>query len=265
MRPIFSLILTIFIKLVLSNTVFAVQTMPLNTGYNHSPLVDAVYPITPATQDNYWIRYGSGYPPLSPAAAAPSWAINHVGAPWIAPPVGSNSTWINATNTWASPLGTSPDYPSYYIYRKCFCLLPGFNNARMRFQVRADDSVAIWFNNFGNQILPTSTGNWGSGQPYQVNVETGFRVGRNCLYVLIGDVGTYAGFNLWGAVQANGLLPTPSFGTSGPGNQGVFQPCNCQNGPAGIMKKDAEDNDSKIVEQIMKSVSIKTKGTNEKK
>lgn len=238
----------ILIATVLSNAVFAIQTVRLNTGYNHALSVDAPY--SPTTQDNYWIRIGSGFPALSPAVA-PAWAINRpAGSVWL-PPF-PNSTWINAANSSASLAGVNQNNPGYQVYRKCFCLQKGFNKANMRFQVRADDSVAIFFNNYGNQILPTSAGNWGSGNPYFVNVDQGFKVGRNCIYVLVGDVGSYAGFNLEGTVSANGLLPTPSFGISGNQNQGTFEPCGCESGPAGLMKN-SEENDSEIAEKILES------------
>lgn len=244
-------ILTIF---AVCNSAFATQTVPLNTGYNHALTVDAPYAPLP-NQDNYWIRIGSGFPALSPSVA-PAFAISPAFG-WL-PPF-PNSTWINATNSSISIPGVNPNNPGYQVYRKCFCLRPGFNQARMQFRVRADDSVTIFFNNYGNQVLQGNLSNWGGGNPYSVNVDSGFKVGRNCLFVLVGDnLGGNAGFNLAGNVQANGLLPTPSFGIQGQNNQGTFEPCGCEQGPAGAqLQKKMVDDDEQAVREIVKFAEMK--------
>lgn len=241
-----NIIIVILISLTVSNSILATQTVKLNTGYNHSLIVDAPYTPIP-TQDNYWIKVWS----TSGGAPAPSWAVPQA-PPWFGTLPGSN--WINVQNSNASTPGTNQNNPAYHLYRKCFCLLPGYNQASMNLSFRVDDAVGIWFNS--SWIFGFSPGNWWRQNPYNPpTITSGFKVGRNCIYVLIGDVGTYTGFDLVGNVTANGLLPTPAFGTAG-----TFQPCGCGgSGPAmigagqGMKTTDGED-DSKIIEEIVKSV-----------
>jgi hypothetical protein len=242
-----NLMVAILILTIASNSVLATQTVKLNTGYNHSLLVDAPYaPIPPATQDNYWIRVWSTY---YGGVKAPAWAVP-VASPWF-PTVLPGSNWINAQNSNASTPGTLPTNPAYHLYRKCFCLLQGFNQATMNFSFRADDGVAVWFN--GSWVVPFSAGNWNLPNPYTKNVTSGFTTGRNCIYVLIGDRGTYTGFDLAGNVTANGLLPTPAFGVGA-----TFQPCGCgvpspANGQQ-TMKINDNGDDTQVIEEIVKSV-----------
>jgi hypothetical protein len=249
-----NLIVAILILITVTNSVLATQTVKLNTGYNHSLIVDAPY--TPTTQDNYWIKVWS----TSGSFPAPSWAVPIGTAPWWTP-VLSDSNWINVQNNNGSTYPTSVSSPSYHLYRKCFCLHQGFNNASMKFDFRADDGVAVWFNS--SWLFGFSAGNWAASTPYTIpSVTSGFKVGRNCVYVLIGDVGTYTGFNLAGNVTANGLLPTPAFGTAG-----TFQPCGCGGGGplAGgqTMKTVDNEDDTKVIEEIVKSVKSNQKTNTE--
>ena len=244
-----NLVVAVLILTMATSSVMATQTLKLNTGYNHSLIVDAAYtPIPPATQDNYWIKVWS----TAPGFPAPSWAIP-VSPAWFPTPL-PDSNWINVQNSNASTYPSNSTTPGYHIYRKCFCLQQGFKNATMNLDFRADDGVAIWFNS--TWIQPFTAGNWWQSTPYTKTVNSGFRVGRNCMFVLIGDIGTYTGFNLAGSVTANGLLQTPAFGTAG-----TFQPCGC-GGPAGgqaMRIGEDGDDDKKIIEEIVKSVKSNEK------
>src|SRR5690348_14588763 len=105
-------------------TVVNVTTVRLNTGYNYwtsavNTPVPPVYPNPSITPDNNWINIAS-YPPTTPATGS-SFLIYPV-LPWL--PALGLSSWINARNTYASVLG--PDGRAYTIFRKCFCLQPGW-------------------------------------------------------------------------------------------------------------------------------------------
>ncbi|HEX7241085.1 MAG TPA: hypothetical protein VF263_12505 [Longimicrobiaceae bacterium] len=183
--------------------------VPLNTGYNHAVFT----PYGPAgipsvIKDNYWINIAS-YPPTAPPVA-PSWVLP-VSPSWV--PAFPNTRWIGARNTTSSPPGTSVQNPAYSIFRKCFCLLPNFKNASLKFQVRADDQIQVWFNTVLNVALPPTVGNW-SGSPLssKPSAPNWFRVGMNCIYVLVEDTGGHMGFDMAGTIQADGLSPLPAFG-----------------------------------------------------
>jgi hypothetical protein len=104
--------------------------------------------------------------------------------------------------------------PGYTIFRKCFCLLPNFKNASLKFNVRSDDAIQVWFNTQTNVALPPHPGNHAAATPWssQASNPKWFRVGRNCIYVLLEDVGGFMGFDLVGTIQAEGLMPLPASG-----------------------------------------------------
>ena len=239
-----NLIATLATMLLLST--LATGQVILNTGYNHSSF--SPYP-PPApvstTQDQYWINIAS-YPTLP---TAPAWVIQKAGG-WALPFAATN--WIGPRNTYASASGVNPNNPGYSIFRKCFCLLPGYNNVKLDLkQLRADDTVQVWLNSQLNQVLAPSWGNF-SGTPLSASTASGFRVGPNCVYVLVEDIyGGAMGFDLEGSVTGNGVMPVPAAGV----NQS-FEPCPCRAGPTvgpdpRRTEKNADD-DQQIVNACMK-------------
>ena len=242
------------------NAASASTTLPLNTGYNHS--VFAPYAV--GAQDNYWINIASypsaAYPPLP----APSWVVSPVGGWWTGPFPPPGGGWINGRNTSASAPGVDASNPGYTIFRKCFCLLPGFKEARLRFTARADNSLQVWLNTQLNQVLAPSVGNFGPGSPpLSAGTEKGFRTGKNCVYALVEDQGGAMGFFMEGHVTAVGLLPTPAAGAAQ-----SFAPCSCQSGltvgPATAVTRDGavalgrerapavEEDEQQVIDAIVK-------------
>jgi len=190
----------------------AATTVPLNTGYNHQ----VFWPYAPVTilpssiADNYWINIAS-HPTTNPAIG-PSWVLP-VAPPW-APPF-PQTHWISAWKTFLSPSGTMQSHPAYTIFRKCFCLSPNFKNASLSFRVRADDNIQVWFNTILNVALPPTIGNWPPNLQPRASLPSApnwFRVGRNCIYVLLEDTGGHMGFDMVGSIQADGLAEQPAFG-----------------------------------------------------
>lgn len=221
--------LLILLTLALGVPSFA-GTLPLNTGYDYS----SWNTYAAGANDNYWIRIAS-YPPVMPTPVGPSWAVAYNGnfATWLPPmagPTGIPSMWINAFgNTNASPAGASAQNPAYAIYRKCFCLQPGFSNANIRGSVRSDEAIQIWLNSMLNTVLPVSPININNtnGPPYQISYtnQSAFRSGKNCLYVLVEDTGSHTGFDLAANLTANNVTPLIA---TGPGMS--FEPCSCGHG-----------------------------------
>ncbi len=241
-----NLIAVLATVLLASNLTLATTTLKLNTGYNHSGF--SAYPAVTGTPDNYWINIAS-YPTTSPPVG-PSFVLNILGTPWL-PPF-STTNWIGPRPTAASAPGTSPDNPAYTIFRKCFCLLPGYKEAKLTIsRVRADDTIQVWLNSQVNQVIGPSWGNWSWGTPLSGSTKQGFRVGKNCLYVLVEDFRGHMGFDLLGDVTADGLLPMPAAGTSQ-----SFEPCACRQGPAGLADRrsvmDVDDDDQSVSREIVK-------------
>ncbi|HEU0133731.1 MAG TPA: hypothetical protein VFR28_02830 [Allosphingosinicella sp.] len=205
-----------------SSTALGQTTLPLNTGFDNSNFT--VYPLptgSGSVSDNYWIKVASSHPP----GPAPAFVINP--HPAWQPPLsggGFGSQWISST----SPNGTSPSGQlNYAIYRKCFCLMPGYKQAQMSFKILGDDMIGVWLNSIGGNILPIQGGAF-SGPAINGAAYAGqFRTGRNCLYVLVVDTGSVVtGFDLAGTVSAYGLMPMASAGAAA-----SFKPCTCE-GPA---------------------------------
>jgi hypothetical protein len=108
--------------------------------------------------------------------------------------------------------------------------MPNFQNPRIQFSIRSDDSVQVWLNTQTTTLLAPSPANFGNAaySPPPFTDASKFRVGRNCIYVLVEDVGNIYGFDLVGNVSALGVMPT-----AGAGTEVSFAPCSCSSGPAG--------------------------------
>jgi hypothetical protein len=182
----------------------------------------------------------------------PAWILKRVNPTWA--PAFANTNWIGARNRAISPAGTTPDNPAHTLFRKCFCLLPGYKEAKLTItSARADDTIQVFLNSQLNQVIAPSWGNW-NGTPLTGATKQGFRVGRNCLYVLVEDFTGHMGFDLVGDVTAYGLLPTPAAGTAGTS----FKPCTCDSGPVGHAGRNNEvntvsdDDDRQVIQGIVK-------------
>jgi hypothetical protein len=241
------------------------QSLPLNTGYNYSNFSLAPQPPggTSTVQDNYWIKIASYEPPATTMTVAPAWVLPAAPPPpWAAPlavTVGSSpigSRWIGPRPVAASPPGSNQQNPAYSIFRKCFCLMPGYQGAQLSFQVRADDSVQVWLNSVTNTLVGPVSGsfngiprNGGTSNPAH------FQTWRNCLYVLVEDnLGGQMGFDLAGVVSAIGLMPV-----AGAGTNASFAPCQCGGGPvpagataAASRRASDPDDDSAVVQAIVR-------------
>lgn len=240
--------------------------LSLNTGFNNGTFVPYATPAgtTSTIHDNYWIKIASYEPPAPGATIARAWVLNISGTPW-APPL-PNSRWIGPMNSTLGPLGGNPLNPSYSIFRKCFCLLAGFQNPQLNFQIRADDNVQVWLNTVTNTLVGPATGNLGLSTPPRsggTNNPHQFQVGRNCIYVLLEDYyGGHMGFNLAGSVSAAGLMPM-----AGAGPNSTFEPCQCPSSqpgsavPTGADTPSASvtgaDHDSTVVASIIRFVEAR--------
>ncbi len=245
---------TIIAVFAFTNVVNA-TTVPLNTGYDYwfSAVYTPAPPVFPnpsTTQDNYWINIAS-YPTTTPATGS-SFLI-YPASVWQ--PALGLSSWISARNTNASVLG--PDGRAYTIFRKCFCLRPGWSQAQISFKVRADDTIQIWLNSQLNTLLPASWGNWnGAALSGGTTNQSFFHTGLNCAYALVEDFVGNMGFDLDGTVSANGLLPTIA---QSPNIS--FAPCSCATGPGGSQTSTtvlAEER--RVMEEIVKIADARRTG-----
>jgi hypothetical protein len=129
-------------------------------------------------------------------------------------------------------------------------LQPNFQKAKLTIpKVRADDTIQIWLNSQTNQVIAPAWGNW-NPQPLSGSTTQGFRVGKNCVYVLVEDFHGHMGFDLLGDITAYGLLPMPAAGTGQ-----SFEPCACGHGPAGLATRQSamsDDDDQPVIQAIIK-------------
>jgi len=254
--------------LAFSNLARGQQTLPLNTGYNHSVPAPYLTVVTSTStrQDMYWINLQS-YPGTTPPTG-PSWVLKHT-PPWA--PVMSNSfgvsSWIGARNTVAGG-GSTANNPGYTIFRKCYCLLPGFNQASLSFKVLADDRATFWLNSITNPLGTVSGNLYGPPFSGSTTNQNYFRAGRNCFTFCL-RIRWIHGIDLAGEIKANGLLPTVG---SWNGREISFEPCPCSSGPgpAGNLKSaniaaQAGETDQQMINEIVKFAEARraTKGRGE--
>jgi hypothetical protein len=245
MRKIHLIAATGFVWFGLADQAVATTVVPLNTGFNHA--TGSVYPI--GARDDYWINIASSLP-TNPAADR-TWTIPVSGS-WQ--PSLPGSTWISARNTISSNVDPVTKM-GYTIFRKCFCMM-SFSQAQMSFRTRADDNITIWLNTTLSTLVAPIQGAFGSPTPRQGGTtdQSKFKVGVNCLYALVEDVGGYMGFDLAGNVSAFGLMPMPASGTDV-----SFKPCGCDfvSHPGGqpgapAQRAASEFNDREVVDAIIK-------------
>lgn len=205
-----------------SSAALGQTTLPLNTGFDHSNFTVYLQPSgSGSVTDNYWIKVAGSHPPPT----MPAFVINPHSA-WQQPMNGGGfgSQWISTT----TPSGASPSNQiNFAVYRKCFCLMPGYKQAQMNFKIVGDDMIGVWLNSLSGNILPIQGGYYAGPAINGAATPSQFRTGRNCLYVVVIDTGSVVtGFNLAGTVSAYGLMPMAAAGTAA-----SFKPCTCE-GPA---------------------------------
>lgn len=218
-----------------SESIAQTTTLPLNTGYDYT--IFGLYPAAPTTGnspilDNYWIKIASYEPPTGTVTVAPAWVISPGGWPTL-----SGARWLGPRPLAAATPGTSASVPAYSIFRKCFCLMQGFQNPQISIQFRADNQSQVWLNTVTAQLIPASLTSWNATNPLTGSLTDAskFRVGLNCIYVLVEDTGGAIGFVLSGTVTATGLLPVAGAGV---GPNPTFGNCSCGDSgtpaPAGL-------------------------------
>lgn len=255
MKLVQSILTTIFVFLNLTGWASGQTVVPLNTGYNHA--TNSVYAV--GVKDNYWINLATSVPTTPPADTTWNIATSFAWLPALPAGAGLPGTnWISAWNSAPSHLAPVTGV-GYTIFRKCFCLM-SFSQARLSFNVRGDDNITIWLNTTLNTLVPATSGRWSLSPPiaYSTTDQSKFKMGVNCLYVLLEDTGGHMGLNLRGSVSAFGLMPQPASGTAT-----SFAPCGCDfttPGPVGPapagnaaqLRAAGEFDDRKMVEEIQK-------------
>lgn len=229
--------------------------VPLNTGFKHTGgLTGSLYAL--GARDDFWINIASSLPTSPPADR--TWTIQSQ-LPWqpALPAAGGipGTNWISARST----IGGNVDpvtKTGYTIFRKCFCMM-SFSQAKLSFNVRADDNISIWLNTTLNTLVAPVQGAFSNATPLQGGTtdQTKFRIGVNCLYALVEDLGGYMGFDLRGTISAYGLMPMPALGT-----EVSFKPCDCNFSPthagaqpsAAAERAGAEFDDRQVVQAIVK-------------
>jgi hypothetical protein len=198
------------ICLILCNIAFAqdMQTITLNTGYNHT--TNSVYPA--GNYDLFWTLLSAPtYAGTTPRSAN---ILTPYGG-WM--PAVSGTQWISYNNSGSSGGGD-------FVYQKCFCLKRGFNNQNavaqsiLNIGVRADDNFYVGLNtipiptNPATYFLTTSpgmgtfSGSLKTGTLSSTALTSQLRVGQNCLNVLVRDSFQVAtGINLAGTLTLSGI------------------------------------------------------------
>jgi hypothetical protein len=229
-----------------SATATVMQTIPLNTGFNHDPQYLQKYSPNPK-DDLFWsvIQDPNG------STLHPASTINPYPVAWQA--AQGDSQWISFVNDGSTGLKQGA-----YVYQKCFCLTralfenkDAINQSSLDLSVMADDAFYLDVNSMpgplGN-ILTNGGGKGGFGGPPATLKLTGqalvnkLKAGRNCLNVRVDDLGgVITGFNLVGTLtttgidgiaQAAGPKETPQFNNcSSCKKRGPFDP-STEVGPA---------------------------------
>jgi hypothetical protein len=197
--------------LISRNSVMAspdMQTITLNTGYNHDN--QTIFPT--GALDVFWTVTQDPVTGTNEPRSAN--VINkHPNCQQPQP----NSQWISYTTNGSTGIKQGP-----YVYQKCFCLTKALWDNQAAIQqssfdvsVRADDAFYLGLNQMptpGNNLLSSGGGAGGFSGPPAVLKITGdklknlLRPGRNCLIVRVDDVGgVITGFNLAGSLTTTGI------------------------------------------------------------
>lgn len=199
------------------------QTITLNTGFNHSiqakyPVASNVAPLGTAAGplDAYWTVVSASGAPLNSAFNInkhPAWSAAQ-----------ADSQWISYSSTGSQNLVQGP-----YYYQKCFCMTKtlwqsdeAVQKSVLDISVKADDAFYLGLNTIPDKNNPstyilatnmsTGAGGFSNSNPFAVLKLTGnkltnlLRPGRNCLTVRVDDMGgVITGFNLAGSLTTAGI------------------------------------------------------------
>jgi hypothetical protein len=238
------------------------QTITLNTGYNHN----TQQAFTVGQPDAYWTVIQDPVIQTNEARAADT--VPPYGSAWK-PPQGTNeSQWISYIPGGSKYIKQGP-----YYYQKCFCLTKALwqNKAAivqssLDVSVMADDAFYLGLNiptaslgpnSHPNKLLQYSSTAGGFGGPPAVRTITGsnlvnlLRPGRNCLTVRVDDIGgVVTGFNLKGSLTTTGIDGLATATTSGP----QFERCSSCQG----IKTDVGSDVKNIIEDRVREGSARS-------
>lgn len=216
--------MTLMLSLLSSAVLADVQTLTLNTGFNHD--TNQMYSLAAPKKDDFWtVLYDQTSVPIRLSDIMQ----NH--SAWK--PALPDSQWIAFAPNGIPSNNGQPR--RVYVFQKCFCLKQGFNNdkyikdAVLELNFRVDDWGAVYL----NESLAAITGTNPTSYPFlpsnallaPTNIAGGFnsqnpanlkisgadlvkrlRAGKNCLQVRVDDLGyVVSGFNLTGSLTAAGI------------------------------------------------------------
>lgn len=227
-----------------TSTFADIQTVTLNTGWDHANNVAYPAPGAPPTPDLYWrLVYDSttNFNGGQPVPRASDRIVPH--SAWR--PAMPSSSWI-AFNQYGQPSYNS-GRARIYVFEKCFCLKSGFSdstavaNSTMSIQLRADDWAVAYINQslatiisqtYPGPVEPsailetTSAGGFFSNPiPAQTvlnaaDLTSRLNVGRNCVQVKLYDLHyVISGFNIAGSITAQGIEEISRFNSQNPAQQ----------------------------------------------
>lgn len=155
---------------------------------------------------------------LSLSTGAAAWRITTNPAGGNVPSPASlvaSTGWPPLTGAqWIGPNATGAGVAGDYVYETCFCLCSGFTNASLTLTGLADNSANVYLN---GTAAPTSIGGYNSPYPVQFTDQQLFKVGTNCLSVVVNNLGGPTALAISGTVTATaGSCPTNQ--TGGPGS-----------------------------------------------
>lgn len=214
--------LTLTVALLLTSTAFAdVQTLTLNTGFNHD--TNAAYSLAAPMKDDFWtLFYDQTSVPVRLADLMQKYSV------WS--PAMPDSQWIAFAPNGVPISNGKPQ--RVYVFQKCFCLKKGFENeknikdALLDINLRADDWAAVYLNenpatitgpvSYTSQPATALTSVFPNSGAFNAKPATAklsgkelisrLKVGRNCLQVRLDDTGlVVSGFNLTGNLTIAGL------------------------------------------------------------
>ena len=167
------------------------QTLPIKTGCDYATGTTSKI----GGPDLNWTVVAD--PDPNTTESRPPYVITQNPA-WAAPLPGTQ--WISSYST------ASDEMNGKYVFELCFCLREGFSNPILNLSLRADDRAEVFLN--GGSLGSTPNPSFNTLAPYQVPVPPSnvFKVGRNCIRVVVENVYSVAmGLNLSGSITTNGL------------------------------------------------------------
>jgi len=202
------------------------QTITLNTGYNHDN--QSAFPI--GAIDVFWTLTQD--PIIGTTEPRSANVINKHPA-WQPAQEPPNSQWISYTGNGSTGILKGP-----YVYQKCFCLTKALwenkdaiQQSTLDLSIRADDNFYVGLNQMptpGSNLLTQAGGLGAFNGPPAVLKITGNKLsqllkpGRNCLVVRVDDLGlAITGFNLVGSLTTTGIDGI----AKGPKPAGQFNSC----------------------------------------